>query len=88
MWPYLLFAFFVIIPAIAFFLARFFSTVIFRLSWALIALGCLIWLTLFLASDTGLPFNPELLFLGGLASLFCGLSAFMGLGIWKVTLGR
>jgi hypothetical protein len=88
MWPYLLLVFLVVIPVVAFFLSRPYGSKVFRFSVGLIAFGCLNWLILILASATRFPLNPEWLFLGGILSLFSGMSTFMGFGIWKVTFGR
>jgi hypothetical protein len=84
MWPYLMIAFLVVIPGIAFCLSRHYGRKVCRFSVGLIAFGCLNWLILILASATHFPLNPEWAFGIGIISILCGISAFAGFGFWKI----
>jgi hypothetical protein len=86
MWPFLVFGIFGVIPALSYLLSRFWPLVVFRFSLGLIILGFLAILLVVAASSLALPIiTNAILWVGcGFLSIFSGMGALVGFGLWKV----
>ncbi len=74
----------VVIPGLSCAASWWCPRLVYWLGMTLIGLGLLNFLTLFVASKTGLPLNPYLLVATAMVCLFGGMSMCMGFGIWKI----